>query len=145
MKTRILTLVTLALLAVTTSAFAAGDPPANDRQALIEKNILSSLTSPMVEVRADAIQTVIDMKKAWPSMDLDYAVIPLMSVLKSDSRVELRILSALALRSFDSDRARFAVSQRALYDDSPRVARHCTNLMRDWSRLPGSPLVAQAF
>lgn len=103
------------------------------RAAMIEQNILANLQHPSDEVKGDAIQLVIDMTKTFPALDLDYAIIPLMHILKNDTRVELRILAALALRGFDSDRARFAVAQRARFDESPRVARHCSRLMRDWN------------
>ncbi len=127
----------LALMVILTAATAFAQSPAEmtpARATLIEKNICANLTHPSDEVKGDAIQLVIDLKNAYPTMDLDYAIIPLMSVLKHDTRDELRILSALALRTFDSDRARFAVSQRARFDESPRVARHCSRLMRDWNQ-----------
>jgi len=50
----------------------------------------------------------------------------LMSVLKNGDTEEERISAAVALVKINTDQARFAVKQRAKFDDSARVRRLCT-------------------
>jgi hypothetical protein len=135
MKTAAITLVVLLGLCFS-PVFALTDEPVrplnHDQLNLIEKNVLKNLNCCCCEVRANTIQTIIDLKKAYPKEDFDYAIIPLMSLLKGDQRYEVRILAALALYQFDSELAKFAIERRALYDDSERVAKHCAALIREW-------------
>ena len=56
-----------------------------------------------------------------------------MNILKSDDVAGLRILAACALTRFNSEKARFAVSRRSLYDPDQRVARQCAAFIRSWS------------
>ena len=58
----------------------------------------------------------------------------MMETLKNDDKAEFRILAALALYHLDSDLGRFAVERRAKFDDNPRVARHCSALVRNWGQ-----------
>jgi hypothetical protein len=136
MKTAAIALVFLLGLCLT-PAFAFTDEPVRpltaEQFSLIEKNILRNLDCCCCEVRANTIQTIIDLKKAYPNENFDYAIIPLMSLLKSDNRYEVRILAALALYQYDSELAKFAISRRALYDSSERVAKHCATLIREWN------------
>lgn len=147
MKTATITLVVLLAL-FTAPVFALTDEPVKpltqDQFSLIEKNILKNLQCKCCEVRANTIQTIIDLKSAYPEENFDYAIIPLMGVLKGDDRYEVRILAALALYQYDSDLAKFAVSRRALYDSSERVARHCASLTREWGKQALPELTASA-
>lgn len=126
----------LALVALPlASALAQDARPLSARQMeLIEKNVLANLESPSMEVRAGTMQTLIDLKKAYPSYDMSFAVLPIMETLKHDDKPAFRILAALTLYHLDSELGRFAVERRAQYDDNPRVARHCAALVRNWGR-----------
>ena len=53
------------------------------------------------------------------------SVIELMRVLKNGDTEEERISAALALTKINTEKARFAVKQRAIYDDSERVRKMC--------------------
>jgi hypothetical protein len=108
-------------------------PLSTERQVFIEKNILAGLNHKSLEVRCDHIQLIIDLKRAYPKYDFDYAIIPLMDKLKNEEQECIRILAALALYEFqDSRMGKFAVQQTARHDASPRLARHCTTLIRKW-------------
>jgi hypothetical protein len=139
MKTAAITLVVLLGLCLA-PVYALTDEPAkplsSEQLSLIEKNVLRNLQCCCCEVRANTVQTIIDLKLAYPKEDFDYAIIPLMSILKNDERYEVRILAAQALYQYDSDLAKFAVSRRALYDDSERVAKRCATLIREWGNKP---------
>lgn len=135
MRTAAITLVVLLGLCLA-PVFAFTDAPVKpltDKQlSLIEKNILKNLQCTCCEVRANTVQTIIDLQLAYPEENFDYAIIPLMSLLKGDDRFEVRILAAQALYYLDSDLGKFAVSRRALYDSSDRVAKRCATLIREW-------------
>lgn len=61
------------------------------------------------------------------------SVIPLLQVLKSDSREEARIAAALALYKIDDARGLFAVKQAVKFDDSERVKRICSLLYKAYT------------
>jgi hypothetical protein len=136
MKTALATvLIAFACLSASASAFHSGDEKAlTDKQlASIRESIISNLTDECCDIRTSTLQLVIELRQAYPTMDLDYAIIPIMRVLKSDDVPGLRILAACALNCFDSDMGRYAVTRRALYDSNDRVAHHCAALMRSWT------------
>ena len=112
---------------------------------LIKKNVLVNLENSAVEVRADAIQLLIDLRKNFPNADLDFAILPLLNRLKSDDREEIRILSAIALYNFDSELGRFAVERRALYDSSQRVSKQCLNIAHVWNHSTTMPAATAAL
>jgi hypothetical protein len=144
MKPRmIVMLIIFALSGIQTAAFAgATNPPlSEERQGIIKKNILAGLEHRSMEVRCDYIQLVIDLKRAYPKYNFDYAIIPLMDKLKNEDELSIRILAALALYEYqDSRMSRFAVQQTALHDSSPRLARHCQTLLRKWDDRNDRPL-----
>ena len=109
-------------------------PLSAQKQEMIQENILANLQHSSIEVRATTIQLLIDLQKNYPQSDFGYALLPMMDMLKSDDRPEFRILAALALYHLDSDLGKFAVSRRAEFDDSPRVAKHCAALIRNWDK-----------
>ena len=123
-------------------AGSGNDPLSKDRQGIIEKNFLNSLNHESVNIRADAIQNMIQLKKIYPLYTFDYAIVPLISNLKNDGREEIRILAALALYHFDTERGKFAIERRILYDDSPRVTKLCKDLINTWSEKSISPAFA---
>ena len=135
-KTLTAAALALALVALPLSTALAQDARSlTERQMeLIEKNVLANLESPSMEVRAGTMQTLIELRKAYPSYDVSYAVLPMMETLKHDDKPAFRILAALTLYHLDSELGRFAVERRAQYDDNPRVARHCAALVRNWGR-----------
>ncbi|MCZ7554989.1 MAG: hypothetical protein M5R41_01130 [Bacteroidia bacterium] len=108
-------------------------PLSTERQEYIEKNILAGLNHKSLEVRCDYIQLIIDLKRAYPKYDFDYAIIPLMDKLKNEDQECIRIIAALALYEFqDSRMGKFAVVQTARHDSSSRLVRHCQTLVRRW-------------
>ena len=135
-----------ALLFLTTANARESNPPlSSERQEIIEKNIVAGMNHSSVEVQCDYVQLIIDLKRAYPKYDFDYAIIPLMDKLKNESNPCVRILAALALYEYqDSRMSRFAIQQTALLDKSPRVARHCNTLIRKWDNRSERPaFVAQ--
>lgn len=135
-KTLSIFALVLAMITIPLTNAAAQDarPLTERQQQLIEKNILANLESGSMEVRAGTMQTLIELKKSYPSYDVSYAVIPMMETLKHDDKASFRILAALTLYHLDSELGRFAVERRAQFDSDRRVARHCAALVRNWGR-----------
>lgn len=135
----------LALTAVPAllSADTVNPPLSSKRQDVIRTNLLAGLEHSSTEVRAQYVQLIIDLKRAYPQYDFDYTIIPLMSTLKSEENCGLRILAALALYEFPNSRkGRFAIEQTARHCDSQRLARHCTTLLRNWDHRQEHPTYA---
>ncbi|MBI5647005.1 MAG: hypothetical protein HY962_08720 [Ignavibacteriae bacterium] len=132
--------ICLALVFACATAFAAAESPEPPKQlsekqlATIRVSIEKNLQDPSAEIRCSTVQLVLELKETYPDLDFDYALIPLIGILKSDECAEMRILAARTLYDFDSELAHFAVSRRALYDSNERVARHCGNLARSWEQ-----------
>lgn len=108
--------------------------------AAIQENILHNLGHRITNIRANSLQLLIDLQKSQPEIDLSFAQLPVMRILKQDDSEGLRILAAVALYHIGDRRGRYAVQRRALYDDSPRVAQQCTRLFHYWGNrmLPSS-------
>ncbi|MCB2203932.1 hypothetical protein KQI65_04230 [bacterium] len=142
-KVMITMMMLFAISAVTQVALAgeANPPLSQERQEYIKENVLAGLQHPSMEVQADYVQLVIDLKRAYPEYDFDYAIIPLMDKLKNESDDGIRIISALALYEYqDSRKSRFAVQQTAMLDGSDRVAKHCQTLVRKWDNRSEKPI-----
>ncbi len=132
----------LVLCAVPSALFAASvNPPlSEERQELIKTNLLVGLDHSSTEVQADYMQLVIDLKRAYPEYNFDYAIIPLMKKLKNCDNCGVRILAALALYEFqDSRKGRFAVEQTIAHCDIPRLSRFCQTLIRKWDNRAPRP------
>ncbi|MBN1448955.1 MAG: hypothetical protein JXA28_13580 [Bacteroidetes bacterium] len=102
------------------------------RQQILKQNILRNLEHRIPDIRTNTLQLLIDLSMTHPEFDLDFALIPVMHILKNDKREGLRILAAVALFHIGGARGHFAVHRRGLYDDSPRVARNCRRLALHW-------------
>ncbi|HOJ04404.1 MAG TPA: hypothetical protein PK916_10425 [Bacteroidota bacterium] len=83
-------------------------------------------------IKANTMQLLIDLRVGHPEVDLDFAVIPVMRILKQDTTEEMRMLAAVALYHLNTRTGRFAVERRAEFDESERVARHCARIARFW-------------
>lgn len=120
------------------------NPPLEERQiALITENLRNNLTTCCDEVKANTLQLLIDLDATHPEVPLDFAVLPVMRILKQHSDEGMRILAAVALQRIGGERARYAVSRRALYDESERVSRNCSRIARHWdSELPALNILA---
>jgi hypothetical protein len=119
---------------VTLSAATTNPPLGSERQELIRTNVIAGLENPSAEVRASYMQLVIDLKRVYPEHDFDYAIIPLMHLLKDEDGSPMRMLAALALYEFEDSRmGRFAVLQTMKHCDSPRLAKHCKTLIAKWN------------
>jgi hypothetical protein len=133
-------LLALVLFPALASAQNLNPPLTPARQELIEKNLIAGLQHPSCLVRGDYIRLVIDLKRAYPTLDFDYTIIPLMALLKGDDNECVRIFAALALYQFeDSGRGRFAVAQAVHHDSSDRMRRHCSTLIRRWDNREPAP------
>lgn len=109
------------------------DAPFDERQITrITENLLHNLTTGCTEVKANALQLLIDLHVTHPEFPLEPALIPVMGIMRQHADDGLRILAAVALQKIGGDRARFAVARRALYDASGRVARQCARIARHW-------------
>ena len=141
-----LVLALFAMLAVcaipaSLSATSANPPLGDERQEIIRTNILAGLENPSAEVRASYMQLVIDLNRAYPDLDFDYAIIPLMSILKSEESCPMRMLAALALYEYEDSRmSRFAVLQTFYHCDSDRLSRHCKTLVLKWHEREDRPI-----
>ena len=62
------------------------------------------------------------------------SVIALLKVLKNGDTEEERISAALALTKINTGIARFAVKQRAKFDDSEKVRNHCARFYQEASQ-----------
>jgi len=148
MKSLVCALFVLLVTSGTTDTLSAAskNPPLSpERQEYIETNILAGLAHSSAEVRASYMQLVIDLKRAYPQYDFDYAIIPLMSLLKGEDGCPMRMMAALALYEFEDSRmSRFAVQQTMLHCDSDRLARHCKTLLVKWDQRDDRPLYTAA-
>lgn len=106
----------------------------------IQENILRNLEHRVTNIRANSLQLLIDLRLSHPEIDLQFAQLPVMRILKQDDHEGLRILAAVALYHIGDRRGRFAVQRRALYDPSARVAQQCSRLFSYWGNrmLPSS-------
>lgn len=121
---------------------AATNPPLSpERQEYIRTNLVAGLENSSAEVRASYMQLVIDLKRAYPEYDFDYAIIPLMAQLKSAESCPMRMMAALALYEFEDSRmSRFAVQQTIYHCDSERLTRHCKTLIAKWHARSARPV-----
>jgi hypothetical protein len=144
MKKMMMTLMIMFAISAVPNMLFAGEtnpPLSQERQEYIKTNVIAGLQHSSMEVQADYVQLVIDLKRAYPEYDFDYAIIPLMDKLKNESDAGIRIISALALYEFqDSRKSKFAVQQTAMFDASDRVARHCQTLIRKWDNRSERPI-----
>ncbi|MDX9758159.1 MAG: hypothetical protein RBU27_03270 [Bacteroidota bacterium] len=125
----------------TLSAASKNPPLSKERQEYIETNLLAGLSHSSAEVRASYMQLVIDLKRVYPRYDFDYAIIPLMALLKGEDDCPMRMMAALALYEFeDSRKSRFAVQQTMLHCSSARLARHCKTLLVKWNQRDDRPV-----
>ena len=104
----------------------------NHQLELIEKNILHNLEDSCSAIVVGTMQTLIELKTAYPKYDYDYSIIPLLAKLKDGKCEGIRIMAALTLYQLNSARGRFAVAQKAKFDASERVAKHCAAIAREW-------------
>lgn len=132
MKSMTIAIVCAFLAAAPLFADQGGPQITGPQQKLLRENILQNLEHRITEIRANTLQLLIDLSVSHPEVDLDFALIPVMSILKSDRSEGLRILAAVALFHIGGERGHFAVQRRSLYDDSRRVARNCERLSLYW-------------
>jgi hypothetical protein len=120
-------------LAASPAAPRSGDENLTKEQMeSIRENITRNLEHHIPNIRANSLQLLIDLHASHPEIDLSFAQLPAMRILKHDDDEGLRILAAVALFHIGDRRGRYAVQRRALYDGSQRVARQCTRLFRYW-------------
>ena len=103
------------LVLFATSLFARIDVA---NQETIEDNLLVGLKSQNLGLKTSAAYLL-------GELGTDKSVNSLLSVLKSGNTEEARISAALALTKINTEKAMFAVKQRATFDDSERVRRLC--------------------
>ena len=84
----------------------------------VEKNLLVGLKSENLGLKTASAYML-------GEYGTDKSVIALMKVLKDGDSEEERISAALALTKINTEKARYAVKQRAKFDESERVRRYC--------------------
>ena len=137
MCTRII-LLSLFLLMSGQSAAQQSDAPLNERQIKhITVNVNANLQHPCDDVIAGSLQLLIDLSATHPEVPLDFALLPVMAIFRGHAEEGMRMLAAVALQRIGGERAHYAVGRRALYEDSPRVARLCRRLCCFWECEPG--------
>ena len=123
-------------LMLTVGASANAGTPAEHKplpnQELIQTNLLHNLKHGSRSIQASTIQLIIDLSKTNINLDLDFAVLPMLDLLKSSDSPEIRIISALGLYHLDSELGQFAVARRAQFDDSERVSNMCKRISLAW-------------
>ncbi|MCB2205175.1 hypothetical protein KQI65_10530 [bacterium] len=129
----IIALAALCLFCTTPVQAQSGPAPFSEKQQQrIAENILQNLQHRIQDIRENALQLIIDLKELHPEMDLGFAQLPVMHILKSHDDEGMRILAAMALYHIGDRRGRFAVERRVIYDDSKRVTRNCARISEFW-------------
>lgn len=129
----ILALLLITVLAAPSADAASSERPGKKQIKSIEKNISSNLAHKSEEVRSGTMELLIDMRRSWPELDLEFAVTPLLDVLKDDASAECRMLAATALYLLESERGRVAIAHRAEFDASEQVRKHCEAVGSAWN------------
>jgi HEAT repeat protein len=111
--------LTVLLTVVTSLTIFAGPNKVVD--ANVEKNLIEGLKS-------QNLGLVTNSAYLLGEVGTSKSVIALMKVLKDGETEEERISAALALTKINTEKAMYAVKQRAVYDDSERVRRCCSML-----------------
>ncbi|MCB9208623.1 MAG: hypothetical protein H6609_04530 [Ignavibacteriales bacterium] len=109
-------LLVLVMLLVVTNLTLAG--PKNAVNNNVEETLLVGLNSENLGLKTSSAYFL-------GEYGTSKSVIPLMKVLKSGKTEEERISAAVALSKINSDVARFAIKQRAKFDESERVRKQC--------------------
>ena len=116
------TLVTLLISIFLVSSINAGEPPAAkfDFQ-LAEQNLLVGLDSDNDGLKTSSAYSLGELNSSK-------AVIPLLKMLRNESKECNRIMAALALYKIGDARGINAIKQRIRFDDSERVRKMCSTL-----------------
>ena len=120
-------LIAVVVATVIVFASAVASQPVVSRYASVdwkkaEVNYIAGLGSENLGIRQSAASYVAEYQ-------LKGAVEPLIQILKFDKVENARMSAALALVTFDDDRARAAVEEAALYDGSDKVVKFCESLL----------------
>lgn len=127
-----LSAILLACLAVRTVALAADQEEyslnlSEARLNLFERNLVRALESNSPGLQASAAQVIRNLKRQRPTYKFSECVIPLMRIVKDESReTGVRIVAALALHELRTARGDFAISRKAAVSKDPRIKRLCT-------------------
>jgi hypothetical protein len=124
LHTRSLLLVLLSVMLMTSITLAK--TPAGSK---ISKSAVNNL---LEGIKSDNLGLKMSAAYFLGEYECSDAVIPLMRMLKSDDREEIRIAAALALYKINDDRGIFAVKQAIRFDDSERVKKICSNLYKEY-------------
>ncbi|MCB0746703.1 MAG: HEAT repeat domain-containing protein [Ignavibacteriae bacterium] len=109
---KLLVLLLSVLLASTSFGFS------KDKLTQIEDNLLVGINTENTGLQISCAYFLGELKS-------ERAINPLLKMLKSGETEEERIIAALSLSKIQTDKAIFAVKQRARFDDSERVQRLC--------------------
>ena len=108
--------IVLMLVVLMSSVLFAG--PKETVNSNVEENLIVGLQSENLGLKTASAYML-------GEYGTDKSVIALMKVLKSGQTEEESISAALALTKINTEKARFAVKQRAKFDESERVRRYC--------------------
>ena len=113
--------LTVLLTIVTSLTLLAGPNKVVD--ANVENNLIEGLKS-------QNLGLVTNSAYLLGEVGTSKSVIALMKVLRDGETEEERISAALALTKINTEKALYAVKQRAIYDESERVRRCCSMLYK---------------
>jgi HEAT repeat protein len=136
LRTLAFVLITVLFLSSVTSA---SKPTA--KKSLITKDVINNL---MAGVESDNFGLKTSAAYYLGEYQCSEAVLPLLKILKSDSREEARITAALALFKINDARGIFAVKQAIRFDESSRVKKICGNLYREYLNPQETPVLNYA-
>ena len=128
MKKGILTSLLLVLgISISSFGFIPSIPTAKSafNRDLVITNLMNGVNSGNQGLRMSSTYFLGELKS-------DEAVIPLMSILKSDENEEARIMAALSLSKIGDSRGVYAVKQAIKFDSSERVKKMCSNFYHDY-------------
>jgi hypothetical protein len=132
MKTSVVVIAVLALMAMASTVLVAEEPSPTltpEQYARAEENLLIGLQADNQGVREGSAYMLGELKSSK-------AVIPLMAMLKSGSETS-RVVAALALTRIGDARGVYAVKRAATFDESPQVQQKCAFFVNAYAQ-PGS-------
>jgi len=126
MKRFLLLTVVVTLVAFSTAlAIDPARPSSTITLDQIEATLLNGLNSQNQGLMISSTQKLGDIQSSK-------AVIPLMTVLKSDDDESCQIAAALALYNIGDKRGIYAIKKAAKFDDSERVRSFCTKFYNEY-------------
>ena len=132
MKTMCKLAVFLALagmsLSFTPGSSDAGDTISDKVLNYAEKNLSNTLGRYNSDYNLSAVEVIYDLKRMYPDMSFNKAVIPMMRILRNHDDQNVRVMAAMLLQQIGDGRGTWAVKEAARFDDSKLVRHVCATL-----------------